>query len=194
VFSNNKKEKWSNHRKRLRDALESNVHDNQIENLITNFKLMRSNEFDSCKGSLLSLSLKYGSKECALFLIEQGAICNPWFIPMECKYDKVIIISNLLKELVNKYPNNFTQSCGSRSFKQINNELIIDKKCLIERILDPSKIIDNPNRVEYVMENTDFFETKLIKEVIDEKFKSKPEKWGALISLLREIKLKELGI
>lgn len=194
MFSNNKRQKWSKHRKRLRDALESNVHDNQIDNLITNFKLLRPDEFDSCKGSLLLLSLKNNSKECALFLIEQGAVCNPWFIPMECKYDKVIIISNLLKELVTEYPNNFTPSSGSRSFKQINNELIIDKKCLIERILDPVKIIDNPNRVVYVMENTDFFETKLIKEVIDDKFKSKPEKWGALISLLREIKLKELGI
>ena len=194
MFSNNKREKWSKHRKRLRDALESNVHDNQIENLITNFKLMKPDEFDSYKGSLLSLSLKNGSRECALFLIKQGAVCDPWFIPMECKYDKVIIISNLLKELVTNYPNNFTLSSGSKSFKQINDELIIDKKCLIERILDPVKIIDNPNRVEYVMENTDFFETKLIKEVIDDKFKSKPEKWGSLISLLREIKLKELGI
>ena len=44
------------------------------------------------------------------------------------------------------------------------------------------------------MNNTKFFNTKDIKEVIDDNFKSKPKKWSALVSLLRDIKLRELGI
>jgi hypothetical protein len=189
MFSNNKNEKWLKHRKRLKDALESNVHDNQIDNLKENFKLLRNDEFDKCKGNLLQLSLKNASKDCALFLIEKGDITNPCFIPLECKYARIHIVCELLQELVDEYPENFTSASGSRPFSKLN----IDKKYLIKRILDPVKISANPGRVDYIMDNK-FFNTKDIKEVIDENFKIKPEKWSALISLLRDIKLKELGI
>lgn len=182
MFSNNKRQKWSKHRKRLRDALESNVHDNQIDNLTKNFKLLRPDEFDKCKNSLLSLSIKNASEDCALFLIEQGAVCNPFYIPSDCKYNKIDVVYKLLEELTYEYPKSFT----STSF--------ISKKDLIKRILEPTKILDNPKRIDYLMENTKFFNIKDVREVIDEQFKKKPEKWSALISLLRDIKLKELGI
>lgn len=182
MFSN-KKQKWSKNRKRLRDALESNVHENQIENLVENFKLLRPDEFETCKGSLLLISIKSGSKECSEFLIENGAICNPNLILFECKYDKIHIVYDLITELTEKYPNSFTQGKFS-----------INKKSLISRLIDPSKVSDNDKRIDYVFDQMGFFGYKEVREVIDENYKSKPEKWSKLISVLREIKLRELGI
>lgn len=186
-----KRERWTQFPDRLKDALVSNVHEDQIENLKYNVSLLRSNLFtDGLKRKLLVQSITNGSKECALFLIEQGAVCNPCFLPLECKYDKIHLVCDLLEEIVYEYPKSFTSASGQGAFTTLN----IDKKALIKRILEPRKISENPKRVDYIMTNTKFFETKEIKEVIDEQFKSNPEKWSALISLLRDIKLKELGI
>lgn len=184
-----KRERWAQFPNRLNDALISNVHANQLDNLKFNISSLRSDLFnDKLKRKLLSLSISNGSKDCALFLIEQGAICNPYYIPSECKYDKIDVVCDILEELMDKYPKSFTPVAFGTNIN------FMDKKVLIKRILDPSKIVDNPGRVDYLMNNTKFFDTKDIKEVIDEEFKNKPEKWSALISLLRDIKLKELGI
>ena len=179
-----KRLRWEQFPDRLKDALISNVHANQLDNLKYNVSLLRTNLFDDgLKSKLLTLSLTNASKECALFLIEQGAICNPSYILSECKYDKIHIVYELVDELVDEFPDNFTGSGMNKN-----------KKYLIKRILDPSKINENPHRIDYLMSNTKFFSTKEIKQCIDEEYKSKPEKWSALISLLRDIKLKELGI
>lgn len=184
-----KRERWAQFPNRLNDALISNVHANQLDNLKFNISSLRSDLFnDKLKRKLLSLSISNGSKDCALFLIEQGAICNPYYIPSECKYDKIDVVCDILEELMDKYPKSFTPVAFGTNIN------FMDKKVLIKRILDPSKIVDNPGRVDYLMNNTKFFDTKDIKKVIDEEFKNKPEKWSALISLLRDIKLKELGI
>jgi|SaaInlV_165m_DNA_1040744.scaffolds.fasta_scaffold09630_6 hypothetical protein len=191
-MGNEKKDKrarWSQYPNRLNDALISNVHANQLDNLKFNVSSLRSDLFnDKLKRKLLSLSISNGSKDCALFLIEQGSICNPYLIPSECRYDKIDVVCDILEELMNEYPQSFTPVDFGTNIN------FMGKKVLIKRILDPSKVVDNPGRVDYLMKNTHFFDTKDIKEVINEEFKSNPEKWSSLISLLRDIKLKELGI
>ena len=75
-MGNEKKDKrarWSQYPNRLNDALISNVHANQLDNLKFNVSSLRSDLFnDKLKRKLLSLSISNGSKDCALFLIEQG--------------------------------------------------------------------------------------------------------------------------
>jgi len=179
-----KKERWKRFPERLYNALESNVHANQIDLLKENLIEFSSMVDEKRKIRLLTLSLQNGSKECAEYFLEQGITCNPNFILLECKFNKIIDVYNLLSELLNKYPNSF-----------IGNErkMPLNKITLIKRLIDPSKIEDNQKRVDYLLENMEFFGASNITEVIDEHYKGS-SKMSRLKSLIREIKLKELGI
>lgn len=182
----NKKSRWSQFPERLYNALESNVHDDEIETFQNNISEFGELIDDKFKIRLLKLSIQNGSKCCAEFLIESGITCNPNFILLECRYDKIVDSYNLLKELMYKSPNSF-----------IGNErkMPLNKITLIKRLIDPSKIEDNQKRVDYLLENMEFFGATNITEVIDEHYKGSSKfKMNILKSLIREIKLKELGI
>ena len=99
----NKKMKWSKNRKRLRDALEGNVYRNQLSKMLENFQLLKPDEFLSCKNDLLKLALKNASKECAIFLVEKEARTSIEWCLLECDYNKIDKVYNLISELSSKY-------------------------------------------------------------------------------------------
>ena len=178
-----KKERWNRFPERLYNALENNVFEDQIDELKINLSQFSSKTTESRKIRLLNLSLQSGSRQCAEYLLEQGLTCNPNFILVECKFNKIIDAYNLLEDLMDKYPNSF-----------IGNErkIPLNKITLIKRIIDPSKIGDNQKRVDYLLENMDFFGATNITEVLNSYADN--SKMNKLKSLIREIKLKELGI
>ena len=62
------------------------------------------------------------------------------------------------------------------------------------RLIDPSNIDDNRKRVDYLLENSEFFGMENIERSIEEIYTDKPEKKARLSSIIREIKLRKLGI
>ena len=179
-----KKQRWNRFPERLYNALESNVFDDQIEQLKENLSQFSSLVDEKRKKNLLHLSIQSGSPNCARYFLDEGFTCNPNFILIECKYNKIIDVYNLLEELLNEYPKSF-----------IGNErkMPLNKISLIKRLIDPSKIVDNQKRVDYLLENMEFFGASNITNVIDDVYSGSP-KMSKLKSLIREIKLKELGI
>lgn len=129
----NKKEKWSKNRKRLKDALISNAYSNNTVQMLENLSLLREGEFDSCKNKLLYQAIKNGSKECALILISNGSLCDPNDIMRDCDWDKLDKVHTLLIELI-ELDNSFI---GKNSF------WYTDKKSIIGRLIDPTKVNDN---------------------------------------------------
>jgi hypothetical protein len=97
-----------------------------------------------------------------------------------CKWDKVHENFLFLKELSKKY-----------------EEIIfnLDKKDVIKRLTDVSKVETNPKRIDYVFElvKINFFTLKEVREVINETYVQENKK-APVIALLRELNLKELGI
>ncbi len=191
VFEENKKDKrqrWKDYPNRLFDALESNVHDNNIKGLKDNLTLLDYNQNKFNK--LLNSSIKNGSKDCAEYLISLGAVStiNTSYrkygmnMLLDCKYYKIIEVYNIIQYLSDKYPHAF------------DKDAIYDKKVLIKRLIDPSKIETNQKRVDYLLENSTFFGIENIEKSIEEIYIDKPEKKLRLNSILREIKLKKLGI
>ena len=126
-------------------------------------------------GESISLSL--------LFLIEEGGKAHPNFLCHECKYNKIHLVYELIHELIKKYPDAFT----AKKFQ-------LNKKILIKRLIEPNKIKENKKRVDYLFENISFYGQKNIREVIDEEFSSESSTRAELISIMREIKFRELGI
>lgn len=102
-----KKERWNRFPERLYNALESNVFEDQIDELKNNILQLSNRVDEKRKIRLLTLSLQSGSRQCAEYFLEQGLTCNPNFILLECKFNKIVDVYNLLKELLDKYPNSF---------------------------------------------------------------------------------------
>lgn len=169
-----KKQKWSNKRKRLHDALESNAHSNQLGQMMENFSLLNPDEFNACKDRLLFLSLKNCSKDCAVLLIEKGATCNLDRVFYECHWKIIHKVHALLCELY-PYP----------SFNKLS---------LLSRLIEPSKVEANVERAEYVFQllKDGFFSVEDIRYTCKLLYKDKNK--NNIVMILRELTLNELGI
>lgn len=184
MFSNkkDKKEKWKRYPKRLLDALNSNAHDNDIEGLKENLDYYRS--LFPGKNNwyfLLETAIKNNSKECAEYLLSTDVeVANTTYLLKDCKYEKMIEVYHFLEYLVSKYPKSFKYE--------------LDKKILIKRLIEPYKIDSNPKRLDFLLDNLDFFGVKNLEAVMEEVYTEKPEKKAKLSSVIREIKLRELGL
>lgn len=179
----NKRQKWTNKRSRIVDALESNAHDNQYESMISNIALLTSDEFSRIKNRLLFLALKNGSKECAEFLLSKEAQANIIDILTKCEFVKMVDVFNLIEELD-------VRDSDSR----FNTEL--QKPYLINRLIDPSKVDANKERVDHLFKliSEGFFTAEQVRDQIEANYKDKPEKKGKFVAIYRELALKELGI
>jgi hypothetical protein len=186
----NKKMKWSKNRKRLRDALEGNVYRNQLSKMLENFQLLKPDEFLSCKNDLLKLALKNASKECAIYLIEKEARTSIEWCLLECDYNKIDKVYNLINELSSKYEFNSSGPGG------LYNNHLIKKKTLISRLISPVKVSENSDRVDYLFKMIceGFFTSEDVMEQIEISYIDKKEQKSQFISLFRDLKLKQLGI
>lgn len=185
---NNKQTKWKNNRSRIIDALESNAHQNQYESMISNLSLLTVQEFLGNKERLLYIALKHGSKECADFLLSKGSTYNSIQVLRDCQYKKMVEIFNMLEEFDKKYKEEeLNRDVSSGENKKLN---------LINRLIDPSKVEANKERVDFLFKLTSegFFTIESVKEQIEVHYKEKPEKKNKFVSIYRELVLKELGI
>lgn len=182
--------KWSRNRRRLRDALESNIYSDKLTKMLENFQLLKPEEFSECKNNLLKLALKNASKECAIFLIEKEAKASIEWALLECHYNKIDKVYNLISELNLKYEFNGSGPAG------LYNERLTQKKTLIARLISPIKVSENSERVDYLfkMITEGFFTLEDVMEQIEISYKDKQEQKRYFTSLFRELKLKELGI
>ena len=183
-----KKQKWSKNRKRLRDALVSNAYNNQVKQMLENFAMLRPDEFESCKSSLLTQALKNASSDCAQILIEKGAVCDPNGILYDCDWRIIGKVHTLIGELIEKNGVDFISGKGNSSY------FFSDKKSLISRLIEPSKIEANIERAEYVLQlmRDGFFTAQDVREVYNKLYKEKSK--GKMIMIIRELTLNELGI
>lgn len=181
-----KKKKWSKNRKRLHDALISNVYNNNQVQMLENFALLKPDEFESCKSNLLRHSLKNASKECAQILIDRGATCDPSRIIYDCDWRIVDKVYLLVNELISINDNKF--------LKTDSRFLSNNKKAIIARLIEPYKVEANVERVEYVLRllREEFFTVQDIREVYSNLYKDNHK--GKMVMLLRELTLNELGI
>lgn len=182
-----KREKWKNKRSRIIDALESNAHDNQYESMISNLSLLTKQEYLSNKDRILFIALKNGSKECAEFLLSKEARFNSLHVLTKCEWKKMSEVFKLLEEVNAKYED-------LESSKDAGTGL--QKSYLINRLIDPSKVDANKDRVDFLFKliSEGFFTVEQVKDQIEVNYKDKPEKKQKFVALYREIKLKELGI
>lgn len=175
--------KFKQYRKRLFDALISNAYNNQLDKLTNNYNLLTSDEFSKIKNRLLLTSLKNGSKECSEFLIKLGAICNAKSVLLACSWDKIYEIYILIDNLQNQF--SFTESLSYKN-----------KDYLITRLIEPSKVNDNSERVDYILEllKNGFFSIDEVRNIHKSLYSGKDKYKNSALSLLRELKLTELGI
>jgi hypothetical protein len=184
----NKKMKWTNKRSRIIDALESNAHENQLESMISNLSLLKSDEFSRIKDRLLFMAFKNGSKECAEFLLTKETAdykklsFNSIDILRKCEYTKMVEVYNLLKLHEDK--------------DNSGNHKVLQKSYLINRLIDPSKVDAKNERVDFLFKSISdgFFTAEEVRTQIESNYKDKPEKKAKFIALYRELTLKELGI
>lgn len=160
----------------------SNAHDNQLESMISNLSLLTNQEFLGIKNKILFMSLKNGSKECAEFLLSKEASFNSIDILRKCEYTKMVEVYNLLKLHEDK--------------DNSGNHKVLQKVYLMNRLIDPSKVDSNKDRIDYLFKliSDGFFTSEEVRKQIEESYKDKPEKKGKFVAIYREITLKELGI
>lgn len=176
----NKEEKWLRNRKRLIDALISNAYNNQVDQMLEKLTMLGDDGFEKCKNSLLYSALKNASKECAEILIQRGATCNINLLIRDCYWYDIDRVYSLVEYLIKKY----------------NIEIVlISKEYIVTRLIDPSKIKDNPGRLEYTIQllRDGFFNINDIRKSINKSYKDN-NKRGNITSLIREISLNDLGI
>ena len=180
----NKKVKWKTKRSRITDALLSNAHDDQYENMLTNLSMLTVQEFLSHKDRMLFMALKNGSKRCADFLLSKEARVSSNEILRKCEYTKMFDVYNLLNELSVKYEDQF------------RDNILNQKPYLINRLIDPSKVDAKNERVDFLFKliSDGFFTAEEVRLQIEANYRDKPEKKSKFISVYREINLKELGI
>lgn len=173
--------------KRLKSMIINNVCCDQIDefktNLLKYMVLTKEAKLNpTFKWDLFHYALTKCSKNCAEYLLENHdvKIPNMSHTFSACKWDKVHETYLFLKELSEKY-------------EDINFN--VDKKDVIKRLLEVSKVDNNPNRVDYTFElaKKGFFTLKDVREVVNETYVQETKK-APIISLLRELNLRELGI
>jgi hypothetical protein len=180
----NKKVRWKTRRSRITDALLSNTHDDQYENMLENLSMLTVQEFLSHKDRMLFMALKNGSKRCADFLLSKEARVSSNEILRKCEYQRMVEVYTLLEELSNKYE------------EQIKDIVVNQKPHLINRLVDPSKLDAKNERVDFLFKliSDGFFTAEEVRQQIENNYRDKPEKKSKFIALYREITLKELGI
>jgi hypothetical protein len=134
------------------------------------------------------MAFKNGSKECAEFLLTKETAdykkssFNSIDILRKCEYTKMVEVYNLLKLHEDK--------------DNSGNHKVLQKSYLINRLIDPSKVDDKNERVDFLFKliHDGFFTAEEVRNQIEENYKDKPEKKSKFVALYREITLKELGI
>jgi len=197
--------------KTLNSALINNAQSNDLESLKSNLLDIELFVFDTKEwklknlSNLLFMSLKHCSKETSIFLVDEllslgidpyNKVNNTdlkWElyiltsdnIILNCDYNNIYNVYKLLDDL------GFIETIFS-------NEKSI-KSTIITRLISPLKMYDNPNRLNYLMElvKIGFISNDLLKECIKrvyERTKNNNIKRNILTSLIRDIKLSEIGI
>ena len=197
--------------KTLNSALINNAQSNDLESLKSNLLDIELFVFDTKEwklknlSNLLFMSLKHCGKETSIFLVDEllslgidpyNKVNNTdlkWElyiltsdnIILNCDYNNIYNVYKLLDDL------GFIETIFS-------NEKSI-KSTIITRLISPLKMYDNPNRLNYLMElvKIGFISNDLLKECIKrvyERTKNNNIKRNILTSLIRDIKLSEIGI
>lgn len=180
-----KKNKWKKYPNRAFNALQTSCILDNISELKENLIIYNEIVGDIKVNTMIELfylALTNNSINCSSFIIENyNILVNTKYIMANCKYEKMHLVWDLTHNLMDIYPN-----------KIINN--IENKKFLIERLIAPEKIQENNARVEYLISQISlgFFSASDIKDCISTTYKDKNK--APLISLMREIKLNEIGI
>jgi hypothetical protein len=173
--------------KRLKSMVINNVCCDQLEEFKTNllrYKVITNqpNLSPSFKWELFHYALTKCSKKCADYLLqyEDVKIPNMAHTFNGCKWNNVHENFLFLKDLSERY-------------EDINFNL--DKKDVIKRLIEVSKVETNPKRVDYVFElaKMGFFTLKEVRETINETYAQETKK-ASVIAILRELNLRELGI
>lgn len=131
------------------------------------------------KNKFLKVAINHCAENCADYLIKDGATLNLNYTFRECKWDMTLEVYALCQRLSEKHKLDFTHT----------------KSQLVERILEPSRVDRNPERIEYflkIIESgfVDFTETKSTIMSLH-KNTTKPER---IKRILRELSFHELGI
>lgn len=173
--------------KRLKSMIINNVCSDQLDEFKTNLLkyMVLTNQpvlNPNFKWELFHYALTKCSKNCAEYLLEYHdvKIPNMSHTFSACKWDKVHENFLFLKELSEKY-------------EEINFNL--DKKDVIKRLIEVSKVETNPKRVDYTFElaKIGFFTLKEVRDTINETYAQETKK-APVIAILRELNLRELGI
>lgn len=131
------------------------------------------------KNKFIKVAINHCARESAIFFIKDGATINLNYVFRECKWNKILEVYTLCQSLSKEYNLDFTHS----------------KSQVVERILEPSRVDNNPERIEYFLKMIDigfvnFTDTKsTIMEL--HKNSTKPER---VKRILRELSFIELGI
>lgn len=138
------------------------------------------NNFESRINDYLYRALYNSSEKSVYYLLECGGTVNLNNNPLQsCKYDDIRNVYELCEKI-------------SKDKKLPFN---CDKKIIVKRILEPYKIESNPDRINHIfdMYKDGFIEIKMIRDTIDEDYKSVDKK-SVLKALMRDLLLTELGI
>jgi hypothetical protein len=173
--------------KRLKSMIINNVCCDQIEefktNLLRYMVLKKQSVLEpNFKWELFHYALTKCSKNCVDYLLQYHdvKIPNMSHTFSACKWNTIHENFIFLKELSEKY-------------EEINFNL--DKKDVIKRLIEVSKVETNPKRVDYTFElaKMGFITLKEVREVVNETYVQETKK-APVIGILRELNLRELGI
>jgi len=144
-----------NHRNinHLNDLIFGSIENDRVEELRHYISVYPSGQIEKVKksGDFLKSALTKCKTESSKFLYEKEfSIGNPLFILLESPIDKMSNVHDLMKSLGVNY--------------------ILNKSTLIKRILEPYKILDNPNRIDVAMKYLEhgFFSEEEFEETLNE--------------------------
>lgn len=167
--------------KKLRDSLISSVSDDNLDKILSN-----SDYALEIKNDLLYYAISKNSKNCAEYLVKNEAtISNLSICFLNCKFNIIREIYELVIDLTNKY--------GSFS----NTRYYINKIFIIERLLEPSKVSINRDRLTYVVDLCidGFLDFSDVRNYLDSLGSDKREKYKSEFRLInRELLLTDLGL
>ena len=182
---------------RVHNALINNACNNQLDKLkenlsqLVNFDCHQYNQKNQKKNNLhlesmlLDHAISFNSKDVAEYLIPLGAKSNYINCLCECKYDTLKDVYELIQHLESKFG----------SFLEVG-QYNINKDFVISRLIDPTKVMDNKERLVYTIEliRCGFLNPEDVKKISNELY-SKKELYQHLFKMLsRELFLNELGI
>ena len=162
--------------RRFRSALINNVVDDNLESLKKNEAELGSLEFGRLESTLMCSAFNNASDKCIEYFLSIGFSLSKDGIRFleTCKLEKIIEVYNILEKYYGNSPR---------------------KEVVAHRLLQPHKIDDNPNRLDFISSllESGFLSHDVALKTINENFVSDQKK-GKVISLLRDMKLMKLGI